>query len=246
MVETSKFVEAKSNLWIAYQYRWDQQSDFVSLKMSLTLGREVLNLLPSGRDADARAVTLSNLSFHLKRAYLCYVLEDEYPADLEESKAENLFDEALKCLSESTSLHKERLLSDPENALTFVLYIREFPLECRGHLAKCVDIVRSSVKIVRVYCSIASQNDQRDCLSTFYGISRYATAAALQVGETHYQALLLLEEGRAIMVSLQQEMTDIQSIQMYNEDLANEYSQALEEFRISFKALTSFSRGSPA
>ena len=48
------------------------------------------------------------------------------------------------------------------------------------------------------------------------------------------------------MVSLQQEMTDIQSIQMYNEDLANEYSQALEEFRISFEALTSFSRGSPA
>jgi hypothetical protein len=165
---------------------------------------------------------------------------------LEESKAESLFDEALKCLSESMSLHKEHLLSDPEIALTFVLYIREFPLECRGHLAKCVDIVRSSVKIVRVYCSIASQNDQRDCLSTFYGISRYATAAALQVGETHYQALLLLEEGRAIMVSLQQEMTDIQSIQMYNEDLANEYSQALEEFRISFKALTSFSRGSPA
>jgi len=241
MVETSKSMEAKSNLGIAYQHRWDQQSDFESLKMSLTLGREVLNLLPSGRDADARAVALSNLSFRLQRAYLCYVLEDKYPADLEESKAENLFDDALKCLSESISIHKERLLSDPENTLTFVMYIREFPLECRGYLlAKCVDILRSSVKIIRDYCSIASQNDQRDCLSTFYGISRYAATAALQAGETPYQALLLHEEGRAIIVSLQQEMTDIQSIQMCNEDLANEYSQALENFRASFKTPTSF------
>ena len=196
MVETSKFIEAKSNLWIAYQHRWDQQSDFESLKMILALGREVLNLLPSGRDTDARVVAMRNLSFRLQRAYLCYVLEDKYPANLEESKAENLFDEALKCLSESMSLDKERLLSDRENTLTFIMYIREVPLECRGHLlAKCVDIVRSSVKIVRVYCSIASQNDQRDCLSTFYGISRYATAAALQVGETHYQALLPTKQG---------------------------------------------------
>jgi len=241
MVETSKFIEAKSNLGIAYQHRWDQQSDFESLEMSLTLGREVLDLLPSGRDADARAVALSNLSFRLQRAYLCYVLENKYPTGLEESKAENLFDDALKCLSESMSIHKKHLLSDPENTLTFVMYIREFPLECRGYLlAKCVDILRSSVKIIRDYCSIASQNDQRDCLSTFYGLSRYAAAAALQAGDTPYQALLLHEEGRAIMVSLQQEMTDIHSIQLYNEDLANEYSQALEKFRVSFKAPTSF------
>ncbi|KIN03504.1 hypothetical protein OIDMADRAFT_143091 [Oidiodendron maius Zn] len=241
MVETSKVIEAKSNLGIAYQHRWDQQSDFESLEMSLALGREVLDLLPSGQDADARAVALSNLSFRLQRAYLCYVLEKKFPTGLEESKAENLFEDALKYLSDSMSIHKEHLLSDPENTLTFVLYIREFPLECRGYLlAKCVDILRSSVRIIRDYCSVASQNDQRDCLSTFYGLSRYAAAAALQAGETPYQSLLLHEEGRAIMVSLQQEMTDIYSIQMHNEDLANEYSQALEKFRASFKAPTSF------
>lgn len=241
MIETSKFIEAKSNLGIAYQHIWDEQSDFESLEMSLTIGREVLDQIPNGQDADARAVALSNLSFRLQRAYLCYVLQNKYPTGLEESKAENLFDDALKCLSESMSIHKERLLSDPENTLTFVMYIRKFPPERRGYLlAKCVDVLRSSLKIIRDYCSIASQNDQRDCLRTFYGLSRYAAAAALQAGETPYQALLLHEEGRAIMVSLQQEMAEIYSIQSYNEDLANEYSAALETFRDSFKAPTGF------
>src|SRR5262249_39150024 len=111
----------------------------------------------------------------------------------------------------------------------------------RGYiLGKCVGVLRLSVKAVKDFCSVSSQIDQKECVSTFYGLARYAAAAALQAGEPPYQALLLLEEGRTIVASLRQEITNIDSIRSYDENLANDYSQALESFRVSFTNQASF------
>ncbi|EPE37121.1 hypothetical protein GLAREA_09284 [Glarea lozoyensis ATCC 20868] len=239
--DISKVVEAKSNLGLAYQIKWDQRRDLESLATSVALGREVLDQLPKDADTDARIAALSNLSFRLQRVYLCYVVDEELPTGMESLDGETLLDDALEHLSESALLHGERTLSVPENILTFVMYIRNFPVSYRGAmLGRCANVLRIGVKIIKDYCSVASQEDQRDCLSTFYGISRYATSAALQSGETPYQALQLLEEGRTVALTLQEEIADADTITLHDESLADEYSEALHTFRASFTNQVSF------
>lgn len=239
--DISKVVEAKSNLGLGYQIKWDQKRDFESLATSVALGREALGQLPKDADTDARISALSNLSFRLQRAYLCYIVDNKLPAGIGPLDGEKLLDEAFKHLSESVLLHGERALSAPENILTFVMYIRNFPISYRGPmLGRCAEVLRIGVKIIKDHCSVSSQEDQRDCLSTFYGISRYATAAALQIGEDPYQALQLLEEGRTVASTLQEEIADVDTIRLHDEGLADEYSQALHTFRGSFTSQVSF------
>ncbi|EHK96387.1 hypothetical protein M7I_7886 [Glarea lozoyensis 74030] len=141
-----------------YQIKWDQRRDLESLATSVALGREVLDQLPKDADTDARIAALSNLSFRLQRVYLCYVVDEELPTGMESLDGETLLDDALEHLSESALLHGERTLSVPENILTFVM---------GAMLGRCANVLRIGVKIIKDYCSVASQEDQRDCLNEY-------------------------------------------------------------------------------
>src|SRR6266480_1079054 len=151
-VAISKLIETKSNLGLAYQLKWDQQGDFEGLVKSVSLGEEVLQQLPEDVDIDARVSALSNLSFRLQRAYRCYIVENKVPDGMKPSEGVKLLDDAVKYLAESVSLCGERLLSGPENTFSFVMYIREFPMQHRGYiLGKCAGVLRLTVKAVREF-----------------------------------------------------------------------------------------------
>lgn len=227
------WIEAKSNLALSYQIRWDQRLSFDDLDRSVQLGYEIIDLLPADADPDARVSALSNLAFRLQRAYLCYLTNGKLPTRQEISHGEVLLDEAFKYITESMSFQGNRMLSGLENALTFVMYIKNIPKEPgKQLLGRCYVFLKSSIQLLRDISLMSSQEDQRDNLTTFYGISRYAAAAALQAGADPYDALHILEEGRGIALSsqfdTQQDMEDISS---YDKELADRYAEARESFK---------------
>jgi hypothetical protein len=234
-IEGKPWIEAKSNLALSYRIRWDQRSSFGDLDRSVQLGYEVIDLLPADADADAdaRLTALSNLAFRLQRAYLCYLIDRVLPTRPSISHGEALADAALKYITESMSIQGNRMLSRLENALTFVMYIRNFPPEPGKHMfGRCYDFLRCSVQLLRDICLVSSKGDQQDNLVAFYGISRYAAAAALQAETDAYNALHILEEGRGITLSYQFDAyQDIEAISSYDRKLANRYIEARENLK---------------
>jgi hypothetical protein len=225
------WIEAKSNLALSYQIRWDQRLSFDDLDRSVQLGYEIIDLLPADADPDARVSALSNLAFRLQRAYLCYLADGKLPTRQEISHGEVLLDEALKYITKSMSIQGNRMLSGLENALTFVMYIKNIPKEPgKQLLGRCYEFLKSSIQLLRDISLISSQEDQRDNLTTFYGISRYAAAAALQAGADPYDALHILEEGRGIALSSQFDIQDMEDISSYDKALADRYVKARESF----------------
>jgi hypothetical protein len=150
-------VEAESNLGLSYQLRWDRNSSFDDLAHSVQLGYEVVELLPADGNPDARVSALSNLAFHLQRAYLCYCTKGILPESPETCDGEKLLDEAFKYITASMSVQGDRMLPRLENAVTFVMYIKNFPNE-QGQemLERCYEFLESSVRLLRDVSLVSS------------------------------------------------------------------------------------------
>ncbi|KAJ6124109.1 hypothetical protein N7471_011426 [Penicillium samsonianum] len=191
-------------LGLVYQIKWERDQEIDDLVRSLAWGRQIIEYLSSHGQPSDRA--LSNLAFRLQRAYLCYLRDSEVLPKFGISDGEQLLNQALEYLEASFSLHGGRLLSGAEDALTFVSYIKSFPIgRRRSILGRCYKILRFSLNRLRELCRVSSQEDQQDNISTFYGLSRYTAAASLEADDNPYEALLLLEEGRGIAIASQYE-----------------------------------------
>lgn len=209
-------IETKGNLGMSYQLRWDQgnnKKQYSDLDRSLQLGWEVVNMIRTeSNTSDLLVTALSNLSFRLQRAYLCFVSDGSLPQMVCVSSGQDLLDQAVDLLTESINSPEATLLSTPTNTLAFVMYIKNFPLEVRGcifgRLSICLD---RSVNNLEQLCMAASEEDRKDNLSLFYGISRYAAAARLHLKgpSAAFDALQILEKGRGIAIAtLQREDVD--------------------------------------
>jgi CHAT domain len=192
--------EAQSVLGLVYQELWERNRIFDDLVHALELGYEVLAAIPASDSyASARATALSNLAFRLQRAYFCFIVGAQVPPGKSLSEGEDLLNDSVRFLADSTYAGGDRRISHLENVLTFVTYASNFPRGRREQiLAMCANLLRSSVIILTEIYAESSIEDQEDSLTTFYGISRYAAAAILQAEKDPYEALVFLEKGRGV------------------------------------------------
>ncbi|KAG0356440.1 hypothetical protein BGZ54_000728 [Gamsiella multidivaricata] len=223
-------IATKSDLGMGYQLRWEQGDDkreYSDLDRSLQLGWEVVDMTRSlsseSNTSDALVTVLSNLSFRLQTAYLCYVSDGSLPQKVD----------AVDLLAESTIIPGATLLSAPTNTLAFVLDIKNFLHEFRdsilGRSSICLD---RSVYNLEQLCMVASEEDRKNNLSSFYGISRYAAAAHLHLHRSPFAALQILEKGRGIANAiLQEESVDKRALADVTPDLARRYIDALQALK---------------
>ena len=119
-------------------------------------------------------------------------------------KGKLLLDESLDLTSRSVTIESERQLSKLENVLIYVFYIKEFPANIQVEvLAKCYPMLRDQVELMEQIAIMSDLDDRKDLLQTFYGISRYAAAAAIEAGLDPFDALKVLEIGRGLVMSIQ-------------------------------------------
>ncbi|KAK3844562.1 MAG: CHAT domain-containing protein [Linnemannia gamsii] len=227
---------------MSYQFRWDRctrwkERKYNDLVRSLELGWEVVaitkDLSSKSNTSDALVATLSNLSFRLQRAYLCYVKDGSLPHATQVPNGEYLLDQAVDLLAESTAISKADPLSVLTNTLAFVSYIKDFPDEHRGDiLGRSSTCLNRSVYSLEQLCVVAAEEDRRNNLSLFYGISRYAAAAHLQLKKCPFAALQILEKGRGIAnATLQEENMNKQVLAEVNPDFARRYIDALQALK---------------
>ncbi|KAF9948594.1 hypothetical protein BGZ72_009510 [Mortierella alpina] len=137
-------LETKNHLGMSYQLQWDrwdrwEERKYEDLDRSLQLGWEVLTamrgLSSKANTSDALAMALSNHSFRLQRAYLCYVKDGSLPHKITVPSGQYLLDQAVDLLAESTTIPGTELLSALTNTIAFVTDIRNFPHEYRSAAA---------------------------------------------------------------------------------------------------------------
>lgn len=202
-------IKALSNLGLSYQIRWDQQQQHSDLERSIHLGYQVVGLLPAGTDPDARVSALSNLSFRLQRAFLCFVTQEQTINHEKTPNGESLQEEAFSTIAESARIDANRKISRIENTLSFVAYIKHYPKPIRLEmLGRCYSILASSMDTMQDVVNLSLPEDLRDCVTTFYGLSRYTAAAILQAGRDPCECLRILEQGREVALSVELEIPD--------------------------------------
>ncbi|KAH8901500.1 hypothetical protein GQ53DRAFT_851280 [Thozetella sp. PMI_491] len=166
-------------LEIKWERAEDKRSTFPDLHHGVELAREVVAEKASSNDIASRVDSMTNLAHRLHREYFAFVTEGLLPPGMVDGQP--ILDEAIALLEESMSIGDSRLIDGPSNTLAFIMYIREFPPEYwAGMLSRCEVILRKSLDVLQELWDISSQQDQHDNVATFYGISRYAAAAALQ------------------------------------------------------------------
>ncbi|KAG0276376.1 hypothetical protein BGZ95_007622 [Linnemannia exigua] len=234
--------EAKNNLGMSYQFQWDrctrwEERNYNDLDRSLELGWEVVAMMKGlsskSNASNAVVAALSNLSFRLQRAYLCYIKDGSLPLATRVPNGEYLLDQAVDLLAESTAIPKTEPLSVPTNTLAFVSYIKDFPDDYRGYiLGRSSICLNRSVYTLEQLCVVAAEEDRRNNLTLFYGISRYAAAAHLQLNRGPFAALQILEKGRGIAnATLQEENMNKEVLADVNPDFARRYIDALQALK---------------
>ncbi|KAF9080123.1 hypothetical protein BGX23_002614, partial [Mortierella sp. AD031] len=212
-------LETKNNLGMSYQFQWDrwdrwEERKYNDLDRSLQLGWEVVTAMRGlsfkPNTSNALAAALSNHSFRLQRAYLCYVRDGSLPHEMKVPSGQYLLDQAVGLLAGSTTIPEAELLSALINTLTFVTYIKNFPHEYRGDiLGRSSICLHRSVYNLEQLCMVAAEEDRRHTLSSFYGVSRYAAAAHLHLNGCPFAALQILEKGQGIANAIHQDMSRV-------------------------------------
>ena len=202
-VRSQVFIDAVNNLGLYLQVRWDQRNSFSDLDRSIVLGYRLRDVLLAAAEPQALHSGLCDLAFRLQRAFKCFLNDGASLSDPHLPQGKNLHEAALNLMTQAIEIETDRMSAKLENTLTFVLYIRELPVEVRGPmlarmfppLQKCVELFQSTILM-----SIRD-DDQRDFVGSFYGLSTYAAAAVLEAQADPVQALQLLESGRAVAMS---------------------------------------------
>ena len=222
------WITAVGGLGLSLQVRWDQRHSFNDLEESIKLGYQVCKILPTGTQPEAWVTGLSDLAFRLQRAFKYFLDRGVSPSDPSLPQGEKLQEEALKTLIQSMEIESNRTLSKLENVLTFVTYIRSFPTRDRGSmLADLYPLLKQCMELLQDITLMSLRDDLRDCLRTFYGLSRYAAAAAIESGASPLEALQLLEEGRGIAMSIQLDSNqDVADLKITDPMLEIQYTEA--------------------
>lgn len=207
LAESSKgsdsWVEATTNLSIAHLEKYNQEGSFADLEKSVEFGYQILHALQESSRPKIWEVSLSTVAFGLQRAFKCFLDSGASFSNPCLPRGEVLLDEALKLLTRSVEMPSDRTIVKLENVFTFAAYIRELPIRNRGPaLGRLYPLLMRSVQLLQDVAFLALKADQRDCLETFYGISRYAAAAAIEFGVSPCAVLQLLETGRAVALSI--------------------------------------------
>lgn len=241
-VEILRVLDPPVKLWLTtigalgmfLQVRWTQSHDSRDIEESIELGYQVLRQCPD--QLGARGEALSNLAFRLQRGYN-HVLTFGPSQSQHLSKRKVLLTDSLDLISQSTALQSESRLSTLQNILTYVLYIKEFPVDVQVEvLAKCHPMLKQQVELIKEIAVSSNLDDRKDIVQTSYGISRYAAAAAIEAGIDPYYALELLEMGRGLSMSLHSRSSGHYDLSSIDETLRDQYitikqrlHQALEQ-----------------
>jgi tetratricopeptide (TPR) repeat protein len=196
------WLETANILGMCLQVRWTQSHEEQDIEESIELGYDVLDKCPD--QPDARGEALSNLAFRMQRGYKHFLGSEVTHESRHLMKGKLLLDESLDLISQSMAIESERQLSKLENVMTYVQYIKEFPADIQVEvLAKCYPMLRDQVELMEQIAIMSNLDDRKDLLQTFYGISRYASAAAIESGLDPFDALKVLEVGRGLVMSIQ-------------------------------------------
>ena len=206
------WLETTSALGMYLQVRWDRNRQEEDIEQAIDIGYQVLAKCPDQPEAQQEA--LSNLAFRLQRGYNQFLRHKLSHESLHLMRGKTLLEESLSLIIQSMKIESERQLSKLHDAMTFVLYIKEFPLEIQPDvLSKTFSILKDQVELMEQIAIMSNLEDRQDLLSTCYGLSRYAAAAVIEAKLDPFEALRLLEIGRGLVISIQFSYSD-------NEDLA--------------------------
>ena len=224
------------HLGIYLQVKFDRspKDSFHILEESIRLGRSVIKQVFD--DPANQAAALSNLGLRLLRAAQhCLENQDAFP----DRAGRTYLDEATDLLDQSIAIADASPIDQMSNTLAFVLAVENLPKEHRGYALRRIDqLLRKTLDLLPQTTLVALRNDQRNILSTLYGLSRYAAAAALENGAEPFEALQLLEYGRGILISAHLDPhNDIAYLRTQYPELEREYSAIRKELRSNEFAL---------
>jgi len=203
------WLRACNALAMSYREQWDQLEDYGSLIRSLEIGRKLCQRLANDqqweKQHDAKETAFANQSYALLRAYGHWCVSGRFPEQLGYTDGQQLLDESVRLLEQSTAFTCDRPRSDLENVITFVSKgIKALPVQVQENaLGRISNVLAACIKRMRNMALYASREDLLEMVASFYGLARYASAAALAAGAAPYEALRILEEGRGLAFSIQ-------------------------------------------
>ena len=208
------FIEAMESLSNSLLIRWrnspvaEKSSNIGDFQRAIQLVYEVHDMILKQDEPEATAESLSNTSFILRAAYHSYInhgiLLDGYTI----SGMEQLGHVALQKLAESLE-YESAPWKHIDHIMLFAESLSEYPHGPREELlAGLYPMLKKGVELLRDILYISLPDDRRQHLNTFYGLPRYAAAAALQSNASACEALQVLEQGRAVTMSMQLGLED--------------------------------------
>ena len=224
-------VKILDHLGAYLQVKFDRspQDSFPVLEESIQLGRSHIKQV-FDNDPDNQAAVLRNLGLRLLRAAQhCLENQDAFP----DSAGRTYLDEATDLLYQSNAIADASPINQMVETLSFVLGIENLPKEHQGYALRRIDqLLRKTLDLLPQTTLVALRNDQRNILSTLYGLARYAAAAALENGAEPFEALQFLEYGRRIAISIHLDShNDIAYLGSRYPELEREYSAIRKELR---------------
>ncbi|KAI9868841.1 MAG: hypothetical protein M1813_004692 [Trichoglossum hirsutum] len=146
----------------------------------------------------------ANLSLRLLRAYRCHLGGYLITRSADLPYGESLKDQALLYLARCVAAECEIRSAKLKAVILFVRELKLFPKKQGVTIrAACYSMLLSCLRDLRRIALGSLREDQVDCLTTFYGLSRYAAAAALDTRKEPLEALHVLEECRGLALSIQ-------------------------------------------
>ncbi|MCJ1249958.1 hypothetical protein MMC30_007184 [Trapelia coarctata] len=207
LLENSKgsdlWIEATHYLQLTFLVKFNQNGSFPDLEKSVELGYQILHTLHENTPLDIWEESLSDVAFGLQRAYKCFLDGGVSFSNQDLPKGEALHDEALKLMTRSVEVPSNRSIIKLGNIYTFRMYIKELPIRNRRpFLGSLYPLLKRTVQLLQDAAFLSFEADRRDYLHTYYGLARYAAAAAIQAGVAPSEVLQLLETGRAVALSI--------------------------------------------
>ena len=207
-------LQALEGLVNSLMIRWenaplaDKQAYVGDLERSIKITQQVVNILSNTAEPTAMAQALSNASYALRAAYKFYLHTGSVLESYNEPQMHQLGHAALEKLAQSIE-YEHAPVAHVQNIFIFASSLPEYPQGPREDLLKGLyPILKRGVQMLQDILYISLPGDREQKLKSYYGLSRYAAAAALQANATAVEALQLLEQGRAVTMSMQLSLDD--------------------------------------
>ena len=196
------------HLGTAYRYRYEKSKSYDDMRLSLDVLQQALD--KTDDLSAARATRLRSLSLTCLRSYADYLDEKQLKA-------------ASSYLSEALS-HQSSTLT---NRLRAGLDLFDVYAQTKNW-QKAYDVAETTIKIVPRLISHSLQHaDKQHLIRSVAGLASESATAALKCGQSAYNALRLLEMGRAVIIaSLIDVRGDVSSLRQDHPEIAERYETA--------------------